>query len=136
MKSLSYLLGLFVVILGVVVWDLNEKNNQLERAVYATQSREFSSATEKLGLLQQTISQSLLFEDEKALKSELDSIWRMSSDLRTSVANMPLHEDVQNDWMRYLGRIGDSAKKASNSGDLQTWKEKMTTVSTNLEYYF
>lgn len=135
MKSLSYLLGLIVVILGVVVWDLNDKNNQLERTIYATQSREFSAATEKLSLLQQTISQSLLFEDEKALKSELDSIWRMSSDLRKSVANMPLHEEVQNDWMRYLGRIGDSAKKASDSGDLQNWKEKMTSVSTNLRAF-
>ena len=135
MKNLSYLLGLFVVILGIIAWDLNDKNNQLERAVYATQSREFSSSTEKLALLQQTISQSLLFEDEKALRSELDSIWRISSDLRNSVANMPLQEDVQNDWMRYLGKIGDTAKKASNSGDLQAWKDKMTTVAPNLQAF-
>ena len=135
MKNLSYLLGLVVVILGLVAWDLNDKNNQLERAVYATQSREFSAATEKLALLQQTISQSLLFEDEKALKYELDSIWRMSSDLRNSVANMPIQEEVKNDWMRYLGRIGDGAKKSSNTGDLQTWKDKMTTVSTNLQAF-
>ena len=135
MKNLSYLLGLVVVILGLVVWDLNDKNNQLERAVYATQSREFSAATEKLGLLQQTISQSLLFEDEKALTYELDSIWRMSSDLRNSVANMPIQEEVKNDWMRYLGKIGDSAKKSSNTGDLQSWKDKMTTVSSNLQAF-
>lgn len=135
MKNLSYLLGLFVVILAFVSLDFYKENKQLERAVYATQSRDLSAATEKLSLLHQTINQSLLFQDDRALKTELDSIWRMSSDLRKSVANLPLQEEVQNEWMRYLGKIGDNAKQASNSGDLDTWKTKMTTVSTNLQAF-
>ncbi len=135
MKNLSYLLGLFVVILAFVSLDFYKENKQLERAVYATYSKDLSAATEKLSLLHQTINQSLLFQDDRALNSELDSIWRMSSDLRKSVANLPIQEEVQNEWMRYLGKIGDNAKQASNSGDLDTWKNKMTTVSTNLQAF-
>ena len=100
MKNLSYLLGLFVVILAFVSLDFYKENKQLERAVYATYSKDLSAATEKLSLLHQTINQSLLFQDDRALNSELDSIWRMSSDLRKSVANVPIQEEVQNEWMR------------------------------------
>ncbi|MEK4629284.1 MAG: PepSY1/2 domain-containing protein [Solibacillus sp.] len=135
MKNLSYLLGLLVVILAFVAYDFYDKNKQLERAVYATQSRDLSTATEKLSLLHQTISQSLLFQDERALKTELDSIWRMSSELRKSVANLPLHQEVQNEWLRYLGKVGDSAKQAATTGDIENWKSKMTTVSTNLQSF-
>ncbi|MER1956294.1 MAG: PepSY1/2 domain-containing protein [Solibacillus sp.] len=135
MRSLTYLLGLFVVILSFVSIDYYNQNKQLERAVYATQTRDFSAATEKLSLLHTTVEQSLLFKDEKTLSNELDSIWRMSSELRKSVANLPLQQDVQNDWMRYLGKVGDNAKQAANSGDYTEWQNKMGTVATNLQAF-
>lgn len=135
MRSFAYLLGLLVVILAVVAVDFYSQNKQLERAVYATQSRDFSTATEKMALLNTTVEQSLLFQDEKTLTSELDSIWRMSSELRKSVANLPLQPEVQNEWMRYLGKIGDSAKQAANNGDYEAWQEKMVTVAPNLKAF-
>lgn len=135
MRNLAYLLGLLVVILAFVSLDYYNQNKQLERAVYATQSRDFSAATEKLSLLHTAVEQSLLFQDEKTLSNELDSIWRMSSELRKSVANLPIQREVQNDWMRYLGKIGDSAKQAANSGDYAQWHKKMGTVATNLNAF-
>ncbi|MCH7321217.1 germination protein YpeB [Solibacillus sp. MA9] len=135
MKNLTYLLGLFVVILAFVAVDFYNQNKQLERAVYAAQSRDFSAATEKLSLLHTAVEQSLLFQDEKTLATELDSIWRLSSDLRKSVANLPLQPDVQNEWMRYLGKIGDSAKQATSKGTYEDWQQKMTTVASNLHAF-
>ena len=54
MKKFAYLLGLFVVILAFVSFDLFTQNKDLERAVYATQSRDLSAATEKLSTLHTT----------------------------------------------------------------------------------
>lgn len=135
MRNLAYLLGLLVVILAFVSLEFYNQNKQLERAVYATQSRDFTATTEKLSHLYTAVEQSLLFQDEKTLSNELDSIWRMSSELRKSVANLPLQPDVQNDWMRYLGKIGDSAKQAAKSGDYAEWQKKMTNVATNLRAF-
>ncbi|MGN7476495.1 PepSY1/2 domain-containing protein [Solibacillus silvestris] len=135
MKNFAYLLGLFVVILAFVSFDLFTQNKQLERSVFAAQTRDLSAATEKLSTLHTTVEQSLLFQDEKALNNELDSIWRMSSDLRKSVANLPLQAEVQNEWMRYLGKIGDNAKQAAATGDYENWREKMNTVASNLHAF-
>lgn len=135
MRSFAYLLGLFIVILAFVSFDLFTQNKQLERAVFATQSRDLSAATEKLTTLHATVEQSLLFQDETALKNELDSIWRMSSDLRQSVANLPIQAEVQNEWMRYLGKIGDNAKQVASSGDYEAWRKKMEPVATNLHAF-
>lgn len=135
MKKFAYLLGLFVVILAFVSFDLFTQNKDLERAVYATQSRDLSAATEKLSTLHTTVEQSLLFKDEKALNNELDSIWRMSSDLRKTVANLPIQAEVQNEWMRYLGKIGDNAKQAAATGDYENWRNKMGTVASNLHSF-
>ncbi len=135
MKKFAYLLGLFVVILAFVSFDLFTQNKDLERAVYATQSRDLSAATEKLSTLHTAVEQSLLFQDEKALNNELDSIWRMSSDLRKTVANLPIQAEVQNEWMRYLGKIGDNAKQAAATGDYENWQNKMGTVASNLHAF-
>lgn len=135
MKKFAYLLGLFVVILAFVSFDLFTQNKDLERAVYATQSRDLSAATEKLSTLHTAVEQSLLFQDEKALNNELDSIWRMSSDLRKTVANLPIQAEVQNEWMRYLGKIGDNAKQAASTGDYQNWRNKMGMVASNLHAF-
>src|SRR5690606_10148919 len=86
-------------------------------------------------MLHTTVEQSLLFQDEKALNNELDSIWRMSSDLRKTVANLPIQAEVQNEWMRYLGKIGDNAKQAAVTGDYENWRNKMKTVASNLHAF-
>ena len=56
----------------------------------------------------------------------------MSSELRNTVSNLPVQEEVRTQWMRYLGKIGESAKQAATSGDAATWRKQMETVSGNL----
>ncbi|MEK4424744.1 PepSY1/2 domain-containing protein [Solibacillus sp. FSL K6-1523] len=135
MRNFSYLLGLFVVILAFVAYDLYDKNKQLERSVHAAYTNDLSTATEKLTALHRSVSQSLLFQDERALTTELDNIWRISGELRKSVSNLPLQDEVQTQWMRYLGRIGNAAKLTADSGDFNSWKATMEPVSANLNAF-
>lgn len=132
MKNFTYLLGIIVVILAVYAYDVTTKQRALERAVHANYTNELTNASEKLSVLRSAIAKSMLFQDEKALHSELDTIWRVSNDMRDSVSRLPLHQEVANDWMRYLGRIGDEAKRTAKSKDANEWQNKMQDVNSNL----
>ncbi|MEO4053187.1 PepSY1/2 domain-containing protein [Solibacillus sp. CAU 1738] len=132
MKNAVYLLSIVVVILGLYAFDAKREQHALERAVHAHYTNELANASEKLSLLHTTIAQSMLFQDEKALHNELDTIWRVSNDMRNSISRLPLHQDVANEWMRYLGRISEEAKNADSLKDANKWREKMTVVNGNL----
>ncbi|MCT6923139.1 MULTISPECIES: PepSY1/2 domain-containing protein [Bacillales] len=132
MKNAVYLLSIVVLILAVYAYDVTTKQRSMERAVHAHYTNELTNASEKLSLLHSSIAKSMLFQDEKALHKELDTIWRVSSDMRNAVSRLPLHQEVANDWMRYLGRIGDEAKRAAASQDATEWQDKMETVNGNL----
>ena len=53
MKNFAYLLGIVIVALVVYAVDTTQKNNELERAVYARYSNDLTDASEKLTTLQQ-----------------------------------------------------------------------------------
>lgn len=124
MRNAVYLLGIVVLILAVYAYDVTTKQRSLERAVHAHYTNELTNASEKLSLLHSSIAKSMLFQDEKALHKELDTIWRVSSDMRNAVSRLPLHQDVANDWMRYLGRIGDEAKRTAATKDATEWRKR------------
>lgn len=132
MKNAVYLLSIAVLALGLYAYDTKKENNQLQKTVHAQYTNSLSNASETLTNLQRSVSQSLLFQDEKALTMELDNIWRLSNELRTSISNLPLGNDVANDWLRYAGKIGEEAKMAATTGDYQAWQEKATVVNQNL----
>ncbi len=133
MKSAVYLLSIAVIALGLYAFDVKEDNKQLQQAIHAQYTNSLSNASEKLSYLQRSVAQSLLFQDEKALQNELDNIWRTSNELRSSISGLPLNPDVANQWLRYIGKIGDEAKRASTNGDYETWQSKMKVVNKNLE---
>lgn len=132
MKNVVFILSYVVIVLVIFSVDASNSNKQLERTVHAQYTEKLTDASEKLSYLQRSVSQSLLFEDEAALTTELDSIWRLSSEIRTSIASLPLNEELSNEWMQYLGNIGDEAKKTTQTKDYKGWQEKMTNVSQNL----
>lgn len=132
MKSAVYLLGIAVLALGLYAYDVKSDNVQLEKTVYAQYTNSLASASEKLSNLQQSISQSLLFQDEQALNNELDNIWRLSNELRSDIGSLPLTHAVANDWLRYVGNIGEEARLAAETGDYKTWQKKMEVVNSNL----
>jgi len=122
-----------VIGLGAYSINMHGKNASLQRTVLAQYTDNLTDASEKLSHLQQAVSQSLLFRDDNAIHNELDSVWRLSSDVRSSMSNIPIGQEMSNDWLGYLGRLGDEAKKTSKTGDYKAWREKMPQISTNLQ---
>ncbi|RHW39331.1 sporulation protein [Lysinibacillus yapensis] len=133
MKSAIYLLSIAVLALGLYSYEVKQNNNRLERTVQAHYSNSLSNASEKLSNLQHSVSQSLLFQDEKALEKELDNIWRTSNEFRSSIGSLPVSQEVANEWMRYVGNIGEEAKYAADFGNYDSWHNRMTKVNQKLQ---
>lgn len=131
MKNALYLLALLVVILSVYAFDAKTRQAQLEKNVYAMHVTSMSEASEKLVELNRHVAQSLLYNDEAARNEELQNIWRMSSDLRSDISKLPIQDEVRMSWMKYLGKVGDTAKKSVGT-DYDEWAKQITNVSTNL----
>lgn len=132
MRNSFYLLGIIVLALGLYTIYLTQENKQLKQTVHAQYTNELANASQKLTELDKTVSQALIFQDERALTNEMDTIWRISNEMRNSIARLPIQQSVANDWMRYLGKIGEEAKRASVSKDYSNWQTKMKTISNNL----
>lgn len=133
MRTMLVILTAAVIGLGAYSINLHGKNVSLQRTVLAQYTDNLTDASEKLSHLQQSVSQSLLFRDDNAIHNELDSVWRLSSDVRSSMSNIPIGQEMSNDWLSYLGRLGDEAKKTADTGDYEAWREKMPQISTNLQ---
>ncbi|RUL47393.1 MULTISPECIES: PepSY1/2 domain-containing protein [Lysinibacillus] len=133
MKSAIYLMSIVILALGLYAYDVRQENTQLQQTVHAQYTNSLTKASEKLTSLQQSVSQSLLFQDQEALEKELDNIWRTSNEFRSSISNLPLSTDVANDWLRYVGNIGEEAKYVADNGDYDEWYKKMGTVNENLQ---
>ncbi|MGE7091907.1 PepSY1/2 domain-containing protein [Lysinibacillus sp. NPDC048646] len=133
MRTLLVILTAAVIGLGAYSINLHADKESLQRTVHAQYTEKLTDASEKLSYLQRAVSQSLLFQDEQAIHSELDSVWRLSSEVRSSISNIPIGQELSNEWLGYLGKLGEEAKKTSKTGDYEAWREKMPQVSTNLQ---
>ncbi|MGE7673750.1 PepSY1/2 domain-containing protein [Lysinibacillus sp. NPDC094403] len=133
MKTMLVILTAAVIGLGAYSIHMHGENVSLQRTVLAQYTDNLTDASEKLSHLQKAVSQSLLFQDDNAIHNELDSVWRLSSDVQSSMSNIPIGQEMSSDWFSYLGRLGDEAKKTAKTGDYQAWREKMPQVSTNLQ---
>ncbi len=132
MKNAVYLLAIAVLALGLYSFEVRNENKQLERTIHAQYTNALTTASETLTTLHTSVNQSLLFQDQNALNTELDNIWRLSDQLRASISSLPLSREVANNWMRYIGNIGEEARLAAEKGDYEAWHEKMTVVGSNL----
>ncbi|HWK23235.1 MAG TPA: PepSY1/2 domain-containing protein [Ureibacillus sp.] len=133
MKSAIYLLSIAVLALGLYSYEVRKQNTHLEQNIQAQYTNSLTNASEKLSLLQESVSQSLLFQDERALDNELDNIWRTSNEFRSTISDLPLSREVSNEWLRYVGNIGEEAKLAADNGDYESWHDRMPVVNQNLQ---
>ena len=133
MKSAIYLLSIAVLALGLYSFEVRQQNTQLEQTVQAQYTNALTNASEKLSTLQRSVSQSLLFQDQQALEAELDNIWRISNEFRSTISSLPLSREVANEWLRYVGNIGEEAKYASDNRDFEGWHDRMQVVNQNLQ---
>ncbi|MEL3960737.1 PepSY1/2 domain-containing protein [Lysinibacillus endophyticus] len=133
MKSAIYLLSIAVLALGLYSYEVRQENTNLQQTVHAQYTNALTNASERLTNLQEAISQSLLFQDQVALEAQLDNIWRMSNEFRSSISSLPLSTEVANDWLRYVGNIGEEAKYVADNGDFEEWHKKMGKINENLK---
>lgn len=133
MKSAVYLLSIVVLALGLYSFEVRQENTKLEQNLHAQYTKALTNASEELSTLHRSVSKSLLFQDERALEKELDTIWRVSDEFRSSISSLPLEREVTNEWLRYVGNIGDEAKYASENGDYEKWHKRMKVVDQNLQ---
>ncbi len=124
MRTLLVILTVAVIGLGAYSINLHSDKESLQRTVHAQYTEKLTDASEKLSYLQRAVSQSLLFKDEQAIHSELDSIWRLSSEVRSSISNIPIGQELSNEWLGYLGKLGEEARKTAKTGDYEAWREK------------
>lgn len=133
MRTMLVILSAAVIGLGAYSYTLHKDKENLERTVHAQYTEKLTDASEKLSYLQRAVSQSLLFKDDTAVHNELDTIWRLSSDVRSSISNLPIDQEMSSDWLGYLGRLGEEAKQTAKTGDYVAWREKMPKISSNLQ---
>ncbi|MDN4493883.1 PepSY1/2 domain-containing protein [Ureibacillus aquaedulcis] len=133
MKSAIYLLSIAVLALGLYSFEVRKDNEHLQQTIHAQYTNSLTNASEKLSTLQKSVSQSLLFQDQVALENELDNIWRISNEFRSTISSLPLSREVSNEWLRYVGNIGEEAKFAADNDNFESWHKRMPVVNQNLQ---
>lgn len=132
MKNAFYFLSVLFFAVGLYGIEMKLQNKQLEQAIHGRYMNDLSEASQSLQQLESEVSQSLIFQDERALNTSLNTIWRVSNDLKTSLAKLPLQQNVATAWNNYVGKIGESAKLAATN-DNSDWRTQMGGVQKNLQ---
>lgn len=133
MRSLLFVLSFAVVALLVYVNSVNSENEQLTYLLQGQYSQEMADASGKLTDLKESVQQTLIFQDEQAIQKPLEEIWRLSSEIRDSVASLPMDHGFSNEWMNYLSRLGNYARLTSE-GEIpeEEWQKVMANTVNNL----
>ena len=74
-----------------------------------------TDASKKLEELDTAVKKTLLFNEADGSSKAREDIWRLSSDIKNSVASLPLDPSFSTSWMNYLGRLGNYAKEADRA---------------------
>ncbi|WP_233201442.1 PepSY1/2 domain-containing protein [Sporosarcina sp. P13] len=120
------------IVLGIYTLGTTRENEQLSIALNTQYSNSISDASQKLGELEDAVKKSLLFEDNKSSSKEREDIWRLSSDIKSSIATLPVDESFSTSWMNYLGRLGNFAKESTEQGNPDEYYEVIQKAADNL----
>lgn len=136
MKILSGILAVGLVIMGVFLYNSKQNELDLNRKLHAQYTNEMSDASQKLDELQESVQKASIFKEPSAQDESLENIWRLSSDIRSSIASLPLEREFTTQWMNYLGRLGDFAKmKSQEKVTEDKWLQVAASVSGNLDEF-
>ncbi|MEK3994708.1 PepSY1/2 domain-containing protein [Psychrobacillus sp. FSL K6-2365] len=115
-------------------FSVQSQNNRLENALAVQYSNQLTSASEKLTKLTESVDQTMLFKDKEALEQPLDDVWRISSDIRTSISSLPISSETSTVWMNYLNRLGNGAAQVKNGEvPIEEWQKNMVSTRENLQ---
>ncbi|MGM9944199.1 MAG: PepSY1/2 domain-containing protein [Lysinibacillus sp.] len=124
MKNTIYLFGILLVALLVYTIDLNQENKKLRQTMHAYYTNELAMTSEKISELSTAINQAQLFSPGKARDEEMDTVWRVSNELRNTISQLPIQSEIANSMLNYLGRMGEQAKKGR--------EEDWSAIATNM----
>lgn len=132
MKKMIFVLAYALVVVSVFAFSKATENNKLAILLSNQYAQQMADASDKMDELDTAVKQTLLFNHSEGSKKAREDIWRLSSDIKRSVASLPLDTAFSTSWMNYLGRIGNYAKVADASGDPGEYHKVMSQASKNL----
>ena len=135
MKKIIWVIVSSVAIVFLMYhFSVQSQNNRLENALAVQYSNQLTSASEKLTKLTESVDQTMLFTDKEALEQPLDDVWRISSDIRTSISSLPISSETSTVWMNYLNRLGNGAAQVKNGEvPIEEWQKNMVSTRENLQ---
>ncbi|WP_084543945.1 PepSY1/2 domain-containing protein [Paenisporosarcina indica] len=133
MKILSGVLAIALIVMGVFLYNSKQNEEALQYSLRSQYTNQISDASEKLTELQKSVQSATVFKDKTAQVEPLENIWRLSSEIKSNIASLPLQQDFSNEWMNYLGRLGEYAKlRSQDKVPEDKWLKVTNNVATNL----
>jgi len=132
MKKIIFVLAYALVVVSVFAFNESKEKQNLAIVLSNQYANQMAEASEKLDALNSAVKQTLLFNNSEGSKKAREDIWRLSSDIKSSVASLPLDHSFTTSWMNYLGRIGNYAKEADRLKDPNEYYKVMSQASKNL----
>ena len=135
MKKIIWVIVSSVAVVFLVYhFSVQSQNKRLENALAVQYSNQLTSASEKLTKLTESVDQTMLFTDKKALEQPLDDVWRISSDIRNSISSLPISSETSAEWMNYFNRLGNGAAQVKNGNvPIEEWQKNMANARENLQ---
>lgn len=132
MKKIIFVLVYTLAALTIFTIGKSVENEQLSIALSGQYASKMTDASEKLEELDTAVKKTLLFNKSDGSEKAREDIWRLSSDIKNSVASLPLDQSFSTSWLNYLGRLGNYAKEADRASDDEAYHTVMAQASNNL----
>lgn len=132
MKKMIFVLAYALVVVSVFAFTKSSENKKMAIVLSNQYAVQMAEASEKLGALDSAVKQTLLFNNSEGSKKAREDIWRLSSDIKSSVSSLPLDTSFSTSWLNYLGRIGNYAREADRLADPNEYYKVMSQASKNL----
>lgn len=130
----KYWIFFIVAIVAVGIYAFNEKreNDRLANELGLQYASHMADASKKLEELNTAVNKTLLFKKGEVYAQPREDIWRLTSDIKASIASLPLDHQFSTSWLNYLGRLGNYAKESHRLGDEEKYYQVMSKASENL----
>lgn len=133
MKKIIFVLVYAVAALSIYSYGKVQENETLSLALSGQYAKKMADASEKLEELDTAVRKTLLFNESDGSAKAREDIWRLSSDIKSSISALPMDSSFSTSWMNYLGRLGNYAKNGDRYDDPQKFHQVMRQASKNLD---
>ncbi len=132
MKKTLFVLVYAFAVLAIFAYGKTVDNEKLSIALSNQYANNMTDASKKLQELETAVQKTLLFNEAEGSSKAREDIWRLSADIKNSVASLPLDQSFSTSWMNYLGRLGNYAKEADQTKEHSEYHKVMANASNNL----